>query len=71
MDVVALAVELGQLALEVCAHVPHDLLHALQVSAGEHRMPELGNENQVGVQGENTVPTGSYVSVLGHEPMVG
>lgn len=26
-----LAVELGQFRAEVCGHVPHDLLHALQV----------------------------------------
>ncbi|GLZ13808.1 hypothetical protein Acsp04_40430 [Actinomadura sp. NBRC 104425] len=48
MHVVGLAVELGQFALEVRADVAHDLLHALQMRAGEHRMPELGHENQKG-----------------------
>ncbi len=39
VDVPGLAVELGQLASGVRAHVPHDLLHALQVSRGEQPLP--------------------------------
>ena len=53
--------------LEVRAHVPHDLLHAGPGARGEHRVPVLGHEDQMGVQDEDTVPASAYVPVTGHE----
>jgi hypothetical protein len=44
--VVRLAVELLQFVLEVYSHGPHDLLKPHEVTAGEHGMPVLSNENQ-------------------------
>jgi hypothetical protein len=67
VDVIALAVELGQPGLEVRAHVPHDLLQTFQVPRGEHLMPVLGYEDQMRVQDEHTMPASAYVSVIGHE----
>jgi hypothetical protein len=55
------AIELGQFAFEVAAHVPDDLFHALPVPRGEHRMPVLGDENQVGVRGEHAAPASANV----------
>ena len=64
---VRLAVELGQFAPEVRGYVAHDLLHPGQMRGGEHGMPVLGDENQVDVQDENTVPAGAYSAIAGHE----
>jgi hypothetical protein len=68
MDMVVLAVELHQLALEVRAHRPHDLLHARQMNIGEHLVPELGHEDQVHMHHESTVPTSSDLLHLTHNP---
>jgi hypothetical protein len=57
--VVVLAVELDQFRLEIGAHRRHDLLHPGQVPVTEHFVPELGHEDQVGVQGRNAVPAGT------------
>jgi putative transposase len=46
VDVVGLAVELGQFAFEVGAHVAHDLLRPLWVPPGEHLIPVLHSEHQ-------------------------
>ncbi len=54
---VRLAVELGQFALEVAAHVPDDLFDALPVPRGEHWMPVPGNENRI----EDTMPVSADV----------
>ena len=59
VNVLGLAVELGQLGPEVRAHVPHDLLDAVQVPRGEHPVP--GDEHQVGVQDEHAVPASTNV----------
>jgi putative transposase len=67
VHVVVLAVELLQLALEVRAHVPHDLLKPLKVRPGEDRAAVLGEEDQVRVEHENTVPASAHVPVLSHE----
>jgi putative transposase len=66
VDVAALAVELGQLGLEITAHVPHDLLKPHEVPVSEHGVPVLRDENQVGVKGENTVPASADIAVSGH-----
>jgi putative transposase len=63
---IGLPVELGQLHTEVRAHVPHDLLHALQVRCGEHAMPVHGHEHHVGGQAEDTVPATADVGPCGH-----
>ncbi|GGT31667.1 hypothetical protein GCM10010176_090480 [Nonomuraea spiralis] len=70
MDMVVLAVELGQAGLEVGADGPHDLFQAGQVRVGEHPMPELRHEDQMGVEHENTVPACSDIAVIGHNPTV-
>ena len=67
VDVVRFSVELGQVHAEVRAHRPHDFLAAFQVPGAEHRMPVLGDENQVGMQDENTVPASAYSTIVGHE----
>jgi hypothetical protein len=54
-------VELGQLRAEVRADVPHDLLHPLQVSGTEYLVPVLGDENQVDMQEEDTMPASADV----------
>jgi putative transposase len=64
---VRLAVELGEVAFEVRAYVPHDLFQPLKVLAGEHRVPVFRDENQVRMQHENTVPASAYVAVFSHE----
>ncbi len=51
----------GQLRAEVRAHVPHDLLHPLQVSGTEYLVPVFGDENQVGMQDEDTMPASADV----------
>lgn len=63
----ALAVELGQIAPEVRTHVPHDLLKPLKVAAGEDSVPAPGDEDQVRVQHENTVPASADVAVFRQE----
>ena len=60
-------IELGQPGTEVRTHLPNDLLHPVQVCRGPHWVPVLGDENQVGVQDEDTVPACAYVAVLGHK----
>jgi len=67
VNVVRLAVELAELALEAGAHVPHDLLQPLKVASGEHWVPVLRDEDQVRVEHEDTVPASAYVRVFGHE----
>src|SRR5258708_3635102 len=67
VHVARLAVELGQLGLEVRAHRPHDLFHALQVRDGEHRIPVLGDEYQVRVQEKDTVPASAYITGICHK----
>ncbi len=67
VDMLGFPVELGQLRAEVRAHVPHDLLHPLQVSGTEYLVPVLGDENQVDMQDEDTMPASADVPVLGHE----
>lgn len=49
-------IALGQFRAEVRAHVPHDLLRPLQVSGTEDLVPVLGEEHQVGIQDEDTMP---------------
>jgi hypothetical protein len=48
-EVIRLAVALDQLAAEIGADRSHDLLHAIELGGGEHRMPVLCVEHQVGV----------------------
>ena len=43
---VAATVELGQFRADVCAKVLPDLLPAVQVRLGEHRVPVLGDETK-------------------------
>jgi hypothetical protein len=45
-----LPVELGQFTAEVRAHVPHDLLHPLQMDGGEQGVLVLGEDDQVDAQ---------------------
>jgi len=52
VHVIGLSVELGQLAPEVRAVIPQDLLHTVQVRCGEHLVPVLGDENHVRMQDE-------------------
>jgi hypothetical protein len=52
---------------EVRAHVPHDLLHPLQVSGTEYLVPVPGNEDQVDVKDEDTVLASAYAAVPGYE----
>ena len=61
VDVVVLAVELHQLGFEVLADGPHDLFAARQVGVGEHLVPVLRHENQVGVHAETTVSASADV----------
>src|SRR5512132_1521349 len=70
VDVLGLAVELDQFAAEVLTDRPHDRLHAVQVDGGEHRMPVLRHENQVGVQRNYAVPACTNVAVLSHRPSI-
>src|SRR5260370_10107646 len=67
VNVVAFAVELRQLGLEVRADVPHDLFQAFQVLRGEYRMPVLGHENQMRVQDKHAVPASAYVPMTVYE----
>jgi hypothetical protein len=67
VHVLGLALELGQFRAEVRACLPHGLLHALQVAGVEHLVPVLGDEDQSGVQHEDTVPARADVPVSGHE----
>jgi hypothetical protein len=67
VHVIGFPVELGKLAPEVRAHVPHDLLKPFQVPYGEDRMPVLSNEDQMGMQDENTVPASADVLIFSHE----
>src|SRR6266581_9283995 len=67
VDVPGFPVELGQLRAVVRAHVPHDLLHPLQVNRAEHLVPVLGDEDQVNMKDEDTVPASADVPMLGHE----
>jgi hypothetical protein len=59
VHVLAFAIELDQFALEVRAYRLHDLLGAGQVPVAEHLVSELGDEDQVGVEGKDTVPARS------------
>jgi hypothetical protein len=68
MDVIVLAVELHELALEVLAYGPHDLLHAPKMNVLEHLVPELGHKNQVDMHHENTVPASANVLHVSHNP---
>lgn len=70
MDVVGLAVELDQLALEVRAHRAEDLFQPGRVGADEDRVPVLSDENQVSVKHENAVSAGANVPVACREPPV-
>ena len=63
---VVLPVELHQLALEVGAHRPKDLLQLLEMDFAEYPMAVLGNEHQMGVQQKNTVPTRTNVAITNH-----
>ena len=63
-----LAVELDQVAAEVLTDRPHDRLHAVQVDGGEHQMPVLGHENQVGVQRNYALPACANVPSLSQRP---
>jgi putative transposase len=65
-DVPGLAAELGRFCPGVCARIPRDLLPLFQVPRGEDRVPVCGDENRVGVQDEDAVSAGVYVSVPGH-----
>ena len=57
-----------QFAAEVLTDRPHDRLHAVQVDGGEHRMPVLRHENQVGVQRKYAVAACTNVPILSHGP---
>jgi putative transposase len=70
VDVVGLAVALGQLAGELAADRPHDRLHAVQRRGGEHRMAVRRHEHQVGVQRDHEVPTSSDVVVVSQQPWI-
>src|SRR5512132_1798807 len=70
VDVLGLAVELDQFAAEVLTDRPHDRRHAVQVDGGEHRMPVLRHENQVGVQRNYAVPACTKVPILSHRPSI-
>ncbi|GAA4920446.1 hypothetical protein GCM10023405_50350 [Streptomonospora salina] len=69
MDVLARAVGLHRIGRDVGAHRPHDLLHAVKVGVGEHRMPVLRNENRVRMQNGNAVSAGSGVLVWARAPL--
>jgi len=70
MDVLGFSVELDQVALEVGAHVAHDLLHAYQVLIGKDPMSELGDEHQVDMHGKDTVPASSDRLYRAHKPTI-
>lgn len=70
MYVVGFTVELDQLALEVGTHIAEDRLQSGQVCVREHRVPKLGNENQVCVHGVNHMPASTNIHLLIHEDQV-
>jgi hypothetical protein len=70
VDVIALAVELDQLGIEVFAHVAKDAMKAVEVLLSEHSAPVFGHEDQVGMNGKNAVSAPSIVSFLCHRPIV-
>lgn len=47
--------------------VPHDLLKRLKVQPGEDRTAILGDEDQVRMEHEITVPASAHVPVFAHE----
>jgi putative transposase len=61
MHVLGLAVELGQDAPEVRAHVPHDLLRALQLPRREDLIPVPGHKSHVDVHDEDTMSVGANI----------
>jgi putative transposase len=67
VHVVTLPVELLKCDLEVAAHLPHDLLKPHEVMVREHLVPVLGDEDQVSVEDENTVPASADILIFGHE----
>jgi len=45
----------------------HDLLHAFPIGYGEHGMPILGDENQVGIQYKDTTSVIAAIAVFSHK----
>jgi len=62
-----LAVEFAEFRAEVRAHVSHDLLDPLQMARAEYLMAVSGDENQVGVQDDDTVSASADVIVFSHK----
>jgi putative transposase len=62
--VVALVVEHAEFLAEVHAHVPHDLLHPVQVPCGEDGVLVLGHDYQVGMKDDDTVSANTDVLYL-------
>lgn len=63
VDMVRLAVELGQLGPEVAAHLGRDLFAAGEDLVGEGRTPVLGDEDQMGVQGVDDATTPADIRI--------
>ena len=70
-DMVRLAVEFAPFGLEVGTHRAEDVLQPLQVLGAEHVATVLGDEDQVCMQGKNTVAASTNFRCVGaHRPSI-